>query len=249
MPKVFLRHALFAILTICFGTTSPIAAEPAKEMEITALAEGVFLHRSYKDVEGWGRVDSNGLIVVIESDAYLIDTPWPEEDTAALLAWIEQRGLTLQGAISTHSHDDRTAGIAALNAAGIPTYASKVTNEILAENGKAQATHAFPGPRFTWVHGHIEAFYPGGGHTLDNVVVWLPRQRILAGGCFVRSLASTGLGYTGEASIGAWPASTRNVKAAFPKAQIIVPGHGAIGDFRLLDHTEELAAEAARKLP
>ena len=35
--------------------------------------------------------------------------------------------------------------------------------------------------------GTIEVFFPGAGHTRDNLVVWLPEHRVLFGGCMVKS--------------------------------------------------------------
>ena len=89
-------------------------------------------------------------------------------------------------------------------------------------------------------------FYPGAGHTLDNVVVWLPKANILFGGCFIRSLDSKSLGYTGEADIGQWPSSVDALLAKYPDAKLVVPGHGAIGDLALLRHTKALALAASK---
>ena len=40
----------------------------------------------------------------------------------------------------------------------------------------------------------VETFYPGKGHTGDNIVVWLPQYNILAGGCLVKSADAKDLG-------------------------------------------------------
>ena len=39
----------------------------------------------------------------------------------------------------------------------------------------------------------IEAFYPGPGHSPDNIVVWIPEARVLFGGCLVKSAGAKGL--------------------------------------------------------
>lgn len=216
-------------------------------MQIRELAPGIHLHISFQHVEPWGWVDSNGLVVFDGNDAYLIDTPWSPGDTRQLVEWIEARGAVLQGSLSTHSHDDRAAGIGYLNATGIPTHASELTNQFLARVGKPTAMIAFPGPEFDWLPGKITAFHPGGGHTQDNLVVWIHEHHLLVGGCLVRARTANGLGYTGEAMIKTWAESARRVKSKYPEAQMVIPGHGPIGDIQLLDHTASLAESARRK--
>ena len=91
----------------------------------------------------------------------------------------------------------------------------------------------------------VEVFYPGAGHTADNLVVWLPKSNVLFGGCFIRSLETSSLGYAGEARIEEWPALVDNVLRRYPEAVTVVPGHGKSGDIGLLYHTRQLAASAA----
>lgn len=84
-------------------------------------------------------------------------------------------------------------------------------------------------------------YYPGAGHTQDNVVVWFPKQSALFGGCFVKS---EGLGNLSDAVIKAWPESTQNVIFRYGNAELVVPGHGKVGDASLLVRTRALALEA-----
>ncbi|MCG8393173.1 MAG: DIM/SIM/IMP family subclass B1 metallo-beta-lactamase [Pseudomonadales bacterium] len=221
-----------------------LANEKVPDMEIRPLEEGVYLHTSYKVVDGFGLVDANGLVVRFGDDAYIIDTPWSDTDTQVLLDWIASQGMAVKGSVSTHWHEDRTAGIALLNARSIPTYASKQTNTLLAEAGKAQATHAFDETVFALLEEKIEVFYPGPGHTRDNLVVWLPQSDILLGGCMIRAAESDNLGYTGEASIDKWSDSVARVQSRYQDIRYVVPGHGKVGDASLLAHTRALAESA-----
>lgn len=200
-----MRSHLFLIFIIVI---SPCVSAEIPSLQIEEIEKDVFLHRSYSQVEGWGLVSSNGLVVVNNGKAFIIDTPWSESDTEKLFNWIRSKNYKLLGSISTHSHDDRTAGIKWLNEKSIATYASSLTNEILRKEGKAQAKYSFEGNQFKLVDGLLEVSYPGAGHTIDNVVIWLPRSKILYGGCFIRSLETKGLGYAGEAKIDQWAKST-----------------------------------------
>lgn len=224
------------------------SAQNGKTLEIREIEEGVYLHTSFKHVEGYGLVDSNGLVVLDGSQAYIIDTPWSKEDTEFLLSWIVGRGYNIAASISTHFHEDRTAGIKLLNSKSIPTYTSELTKMLLSREGKPLPAHYFKGNEFTLGTGLIELYYPGPGHTEDNIVAWLPENQILFGGCLMRSHEWESLGYVGDASIGSWGNSIRNIKSKSYAIQIIVPGHGKVGKPDMLDHTIELAESASNKL-
>lgn len=230
MKYQFLIFLILFITHICHSN----------ELSISKIAPNTYIHTSYLQVEGYGMVDSNGLLVVQNKRAFIVDTPWSESDTEALLIWAQAQGFEIVGSISTHSHDDRTAGIAVLNKKQIPTYTSAKTHEILLSKNKPTATHQFTGPEFQLEGGLINAYYPGGGHTKDNIVIWLPANGILFGGCFARSVESNSLGYTGEADIADWANSAQNVLSKYPDIQVVVPGHGKVGNVEILRHTIEL---------
>ena len=198
-------------------------------------------------MKGFGLVSSNGLIVIENEKAFVVDTPWSEKDTEILVNWIKDKNYQLLGSVSTHSHEDRTAGIAWLKRHNIPTYASALTNEILKQSGKVTAERILEGNEATLADGMITTYFPGEGHARDNIVVWLPRLKVLFGGCFVRSMASKSLGYTGEANIHQWANSVENVKNKFNDATLVIPGHGKVGDIQLLKHTKVLAKKAIGK--
>jgi glyoxylase-like metal-dependent hydrolase (beta-lactamase superfamily II) len=80
----------------------------------------------------------------------------------------------------------------------------------------------------------------GRGHTVDNIVVWLPQREVLFGGCLVKSTGSKSLGYTEDADLDEWPHTIDRVAGRFPGAKVIVPGHGAPGGHELLVRTKEL---------
>ena len=82
--------------------------------------------------------------------------------------------------------------------------------------------------------------YHGGGHTVDNIVAWLPEQHILFGGCLVKAAGAKNLGNTKEADLAAWPETLQRVLDAFPEAEIVVPGHGPYGGKELIFHTIDL---------
>ncbi len=226
------------VVCIFFFCGVTVAAEPLPDLKIEKLEEGVFVHTSFEEVNGWGVVSKHGLVVLVDTNAYLIDTPITAKDTEKLVNWFVARGYKIKGSVSSHFHSDSTAGIEWLNSQSIPTYASKLTNQLLNKSSNAQATYSFEDVSFWWVKNKIEVFYPGPGHTQDNVVVWLPEKKILFGGCFVKPY---GLGNLGDANVEAWPHSVEALISRYGNAKIVVPSHSEIGGASLLKLTLEQA--------
>lgn len=240
------------LVTLLFAMTlsnQVFATEPLPPLEVVELEQNLYLHVSYQRVAEYGLISSNGLIVIDGSNAYIVDTPWSVADTEALANWTSEHGYQLAASISTHSHTDRTAGIGWLNQQSIPTYASAQTNALLTARGEETATQVLEQETDSLIPSTvIETFYPGGGHTSDNMVVWLPRSSTLFGGCLVRSMEAKTLGYTGEAVLHEWANSVTKLSNQFSSAKRVVPGHGKPGGHNLLKHTIKLA-DSAYNLP
>ncbi len=225
---------LFVIASQCF------AEKPLPDLKVEKIEDGVYIHTSHEKIERWGLVASNGLVVLDGKDAYIIDTPMTTKDTKALVKWIREQGFIAKGSISTHFHGDSAAGISYLNAESIPTYASKLTNELIGQDGREQTKYSFDSISYWLVKDKIEVFYPGAGHSRDNVVVWMPDKKVLFGGCFVKRKS---LGNLGDAVLAHWPASAEKLALRYEDAKRVVPGHGKTGDVSLLSTTLSLARE------
>jgi arylsulfatase A-like enzyme/glyoxylase-like metal-dependent hydrolase (beta-lactamase superfamily II) len=218
----------------------------ADDLEVTRLAEGVWLHRSWQEMPEYGRVPANGLVVVSDGEAALLDTPWTDEQTRALAGWVRTRlDSQLTTVVPTHSHADCMGGLGAAHQLGARSYALDTTVRFARRDGLPVPEEGFAGELDIPLGSRtLEARFVGAGHTVDTVVVWLPDARILFGGDLVRSAASRALGFTGEADLRAWPASVDALERAYGDAGVVVPGHGAPGGPELFRHTRELLAEA-----
>lgn len=234
-----MKYILFLLLASIYSNA--VAQELLPELEIKKIEEGVYLHTSYEKFGSWGVVASNGLISVHGKSAVIIDTPVKESDNLQLLNWLDDQHLAVDAVIAAHFHVDSTAGIALFNSKNIPTYATALTNRLLAKMSHEQAKNAIESDSF-WLSDHkVEMYYPGGGHTQDNIVVWLADKKILFGGCFVKPEY---IGNLEDAVLPAWPTSMQSVITKYPDVKWVVPGHGNFGDKTLLDKTLDIVNEA-----
>ncbi len=229
-----------------FFMVLPIGAQKkidlGKDVEIYALAPGIWRHVTYKEMAGWGRVPANGLIVVDGEHAALVDTPWTPEQTAILLDWVEKNlKAKVEAVVVSHSHEDCLGGLAEAHKRGIRSIGLEKTRELALASGVEAPKETFAGAsKLTVGKRELELYYPGPGHTVDNIVTWIADEKVLFGGCLVKSGDATTLGNTAEADLAAWPATLANVKERYPGARLIVPGHGDPGVPELIDHTLEL---------
>jgi metallo-beta-lactamase class B len=217
----------------------------AADLLVRRLAPGVWLHVSFPS-EGASRGPANGLVIATGEKAVLVDTGWNTGQTRLLLDWAERvLQQPVVHLILTHSHEDRAGGLAALLERPIIVHGHALTAEILKQGDRSPVQWSFEfEERLELGHESIYLLYPGPGHAPDNIVVWLPRQRLLFAGCLVRSVSSDDLGDTSDADIERWPVAVRRVIERYREARILVPGHGPTGGPELLSHTMELLERA-----
>ncbi len=234
--------AIAVMLLISIGA----GAEEEKEREalsddiwVERISENLWRHVSYTEFSSTGRVPANGLVVLAEGMAGIIDTPWNVEQTRTLIEWISRRfRAETTVVIPTHYHEDCLGGLAAAHQMGAVSYALDRTVTLAKRAGHEVPRNPFPDSTVVSV-GALKLFlaYHGGAHTPDNIVVWIPSEKVLFGGCAVRSASSKRLGNTREAVLEEWPGTIESLMTRYGKARLIVPGHGSPGGKELLEHT------------
>ncbi|MDJ0939904.1 MAG: subclass B1 metallo-beta-lactamase [Woeseiaceae bacterium] len=256
IPSIRCLLIVGAMLASC--AESPTVSEGWDDehdgVRFTRIDESVWMHTSYATIEPWGPVRSNGIVVVGGKGAVLVDTAWNNRQTEAIIDWAQQAlGVSISSAVFTHAHDDKMGGVEALRAAGIPTYAHPQSNLLAPINGlmpaefdlviAADGTASAPAES----NGNLsllQIYYPGPGHTADNIVALATGTGVLFGGCLVRPAGSVSLGNTADASIDNWEAAADSVVRQFPGAMVVIPSHGSPGGRELLSHTVDLARSA-----
>ncbi|HEX2094518.1 MAG TPA: subclass B1 metallo-beta-lactamase [Longimicrobiaceae bacterium] len=214
--------------------------ELGEGVRVRPLTEGVWIHYTEKDGVG-----ANGLVVTTDSGTVLVDTGWNGAQTRQILAWAaEQLKQPVTRAVVTHAHDDRMGGMDVLREVSIPTTALDRTAERARAQGWLQPDDLRPTTQEPFEVAGLEAFFPGPAHSPDNLVLWIPRRRVLFGGCMVKSAGARSLGFVGDAAVDRWPDATRRVLARYGNADWVVPGHGDPGGRDALENTLRLAEEA-----
>lgn len=228
------------------GEVSPAGIRDTFELHpglrVVAIGPGIWVHTSSRRYSNGRIIPSNGLIIATRDGPVLIDTAWDDEQTSQVLAWIERQfGRPVRKALVTHAHDDRMGGMGALRRAGVRAAALTLTSERAATFGW-QVPDTIPAlaiKAYRFAPG-VEVYYPGPGHTPDNVVVWVANARLVFGGCLIKDAAAKNLGFTGDADLAGWPQAVERVRAAYPEAIHVVPGHGAPGGTELFGRTVAL---------
>lgn len=214
----------------------------ASGMEVTQLSKHAYFYVSWDDMDGFGVVPCNGLILVQGKKAALLDTPATDERTALLVNWIKQKlNADLTVFIPNHWHGDCMGGLSFLKETGVKSYANQMTIDIAREKSLPLPDYGFK-DSLTVKLGNMDlcCYYPGGGHSADNIVVWIPSEKILFGGCMVKSVKAKGLGYLSDAVPNEWTSTINKLITRYPDVNWVIPGHGAIGGKELLLHTQDL---------
>jgi len=243
---------IFIIIFLLFSHNGNTADLPGAGIKITKVDSGVWMHTSYYVYPSGIKFPSNGLIIQEGSELTLIDTAWGELQTVNLLKSIKLKiNLPVTKAVITHAHGDRAAGVDFLESIGVEVYAHPLTKKLTIEQGSSVPDRTFKGldeAGTSIKFGSFNVAFPGAGHTVDNLMVWLPEKRILFGGCAIRAMSFKSAGNTAHGDIHSWLKIIKRSKNIYGNAKMVVPGHGEIGGVELLEHTEQAITNAINNL-
>lgn len=213
----------------------------AQKLDIVPINKKLYVYTTYHEYQG-ELVSANSMYLVTTKGVILFDTPWDQSQNQPLLDAIEKKHhQKVIRVYATHSHGDRAGGFGFFNAKGIPTYASKQTNDILKAEKKPMASNIIETGKTVQIgDGLFQVDYFGAGHTKDNVVVWFPQYKVLDGGCLVKSVETEGLGYIDEADLKAWPKTIIAIKNKYKKINQVIAGHDDWKAHGALEKTLEL---------
>ena len=234
-----LKHFALTLFAILFIVSPALSAEP----EVAKLAEGVY---GFIGKDG----STNSGFVVTDEGVIVIDTQGPKELALLLKKKIQEiTDKPVIYVINTHFHGDHTFGNQYFKEAK-EIIAHENTKKNLIEKDKEHReqfkrllgekslegfeltlpTKTFRNT-FTLQAGGktIELAYPGRGHTNGDIIVYLPKERVMFGGDL---LFKDRLPWLGDAYISDWIETLDKLKAF--DAGVYVPGHGGVGGFDTL---------------
>lgn len=229
-------------------SSGKLFAQAQVPLQIHRLTGDFYVYTSFGVYQN-DPVPANGLYLVTKAGAVIFDSPWDTTQFQPLLDSIFIRhGVKAVLCIATHFHDDRTAGLSYFRSKGIATYTTRLTDQLSAERGKPRAEFLVDQDTVFQLGGYrFELFYPGEGHTSDNIVCWFERQRVLYGGCLVKSSEDKDLGYLGDANPQAYAQTLRRLISHCRKPRYVIPGHNSWADPNVLGHNLQMAKALRKK--
>lgn len=212
-----------------------------QDLELLKLSDHSYIHTSTILLENGKRFLCNGFVYLNNGEAYIFDSPANDKTTEALIHWLHQeQKVTIKGVVFNHFHSDCTEGINIFKEYNIQCIASKKTAIFMHQKKYDTPDHIFDNSeQLKLVNKIIINTTFGEAHTKDNIVSYFPNEKILFGGCMIKSLNAS-KGNLADANINEWSRTVTKIKKAYPDIEVVVPGHGAYGDQSLLDYTISL---------
>lgn len=243
IPK-FLLLPICSLIICCGRSATSLDANRvvlADDLAVVPLADDTWLHITQLRVSDGNVYPCNGMIYIADGEALILDGPLNDSLAALLIEYVERElDATVVGLVVDHFHEDGAGGIDEFHRRGIATYSSAQTCRESTVRGEPCATIRFDDTLSIAVGDErVICGYHGRSHAPDNIVTYIPDRTLLFGGCMIKEIGA-GRGNLTDADTAAWPETLRRVRAAYPDATIVVPGHGAAGGRELLDYTIEM---------
>lgn len=213
----------------------------SETLKIRKLTDNVFMHITYLDTESWGKVACNGMLVIDSNEAVVFDTPSKSKVAKEFINWVENtKKATIKAVVPTHFHVDCLGSLNAFHDKEIPSYASLKTIKFAKKQDAIIPQHGFHN-NFELKVGKnkIVCEFLGEGHTKDNIVGYYSKDKVLFGGCLVKTLKGE-KGNLADANVKEWANTVDAVKEKYKDVKCVIPGHGKEGGIALLNYTIEL---------
>lgn len=95
-----------------FAQTGGLRVKISEDLELVRLSECAYVHVSSVVMAPYGRVASNGLVIIQGREAFLFDTPVTDSLTKVLVSWLQDSmHLSIVGFVPNHWHEDCMGGL------------------------------------------------------------------------------------------------------------------------------------------
>jgi metallo-beta-lactamase class B len=230
------------LLALVFSSVAAFGQTEKVRLKITPLTGDFYIYTTYNTYED-NRVPANGMYVVTQAGVVMFDTPWDTTQFQPLLDSIQRRhNKKVVMCFATHWHEDKTAGLEYYRQQGIKTYTTVLTDAFSRQNNKKRAEFLMSKDTTFQVGQYtFETYYPGEGHTADNIVIWFEKEKILYGGCLIKGASDKTLGYLGDANVQEYATTLENVQKKCTNPKFIIVAHSDWRNINSLKHSIELA--------
>lgn len=237
-------RTIILIMAFAFSLNNIFGQSGKTKLMITHLTGNFYIYTTYNTYKQ-NMVPANGMYVVTTNGVVLFDTPWDTTQFQPLLDSIKlKHNKNVVMCIATHFHGDRTAGLEYYSQQGIKTYTTIFTDELSKKNNMKRAELLIANDTvFNVGQYSFETYYPGQGHTADNIVIWFKKEKILYGACLIKSADDDDLGYLGDANKSEYASTIKNVQKKCQQPKFIIVGHGDWTNIHSLEHTLIMAKQ------
>ena len=239
---------IILILTLVFSLTNIFAQAEKEKLKISPLTGDFYIYTTYNTYKE-SQIPANGMYLVTNNGVVMFDTPWDTTQFQTLLDSIKlKHNKTVVMCFATHWHSDKTAGLEYYRQQGIKTYTTTLTDELSKKNNKKRAEFLMAKDTvFNTGQYTFETYYPGEGHTADNIVIWFKKEKILYGGCLIKGADDENLGYLGDANVTAYASTLQKVQKKCRKPKFIIVAHSDWKNINSLKHSLLMAKELKKK--
>lgn len=242
-----IKKGILVLLLALIGIVSSIAQTANRividnDIQLIQLQDSIFVHVTWHQLDDFGRFPSNGVILIKNGQALMIDTPMDNDKTERLTKYLkDSMSVKLTNLIIGHFHGDCMGGLEYLQSRGIESIANSMTIDKCKEIELPIPSTPFTDSLIFDFNGErIDCRYFGSGHSFDNITVWIASKKILFGGCLIKSIDSEELGNLSDAVVADWDTTIEKIMKKHPAINTVIPGHGDFGGPELLTHTIEL---------
>lgn len=241
-------RTIILVTVFIFSLTNIFAQKDNTKLKISHLTGDFYIYTTYNTYEE-SKIPANGMYLVTNDGVVMFDTPWDTTQFQPLLDSIKLRhNKNVLMCFATHWHSDKTAGLEYYRQQGIKTYTTILTDELSKKNDKKRGEFLMANDT-TFHAGQyaFETYYPGQGHTTDNIIIWFKKEKILYGGCLIKGVDDETLGYLGDANVMEYETTLKNVQQKCRKPKFIIIAHSDWKNTNSLKHSIEMAKELKKK--
>ncbi|MBP6731298.1 MAG: BlaB/IND/MUS family subclass B1 metallo-beta-lactamase [Chitinophagales bacterium] len=241
-------RTLILVVVLVFSLHLAWGQKENAKLKIAHLTGDFYIYTTYNTYKQ-SQVPANGMYLITRSGVVMFDTPWDTTQFQPLVDSIQlKHNKSVVICFATHWHPDKTAGLEYYRQQGIKTYTTALTDELSKKNNQKRAEFLMANDTtFNLGQYSFETYYPGEGHTEDNIIIWFGKEKILYGGCLIKGAHDKNLGYLDDGNVNEYETTLKRVKQKCIDPKFIIVAHSDWKNINSLKHSIAMAKKLKRK--